>query len=102
LHIQGEPLKLGHCVGASTIRRILKLGRIPPTPSRPIDTTWRRFLRTQASTMPAVDLFHVDCAVTLKRIFVYLAPKPVATTYTSWDDQPSDRSVDHPSRPATS
>ncbi|MCU1661069.1 MAG: hypothetical protein JWR58_1134 [Pseudonocardia sp.] len=52
--------------------------------------------------MPAVDLFHVDCAVTLKRIYVYLAPKPVATTYTSWDDQPSDRSVDHPSRPATS
>ena len=49
--------------------------------------------------MPAVDLFHVDCAVTLKRIFVYLAPKPVATTYTSWDDQPSDRSVDHPARP---
>jgi hypothetical protein len=54
--------------------------------------------------MPAVDLFHVDCAVTLKRIdiYIYLAPKPVATTYTSWDDQPSDRSVDHPSRPETS
>src|SRR5664279_1741708 len=69
--IQGELLKVGSRVGASTIRRILKQLRVPLAPTRADRTSWRQFLRTQASTMPACDSFPVDCAVTLQRIYVF-------------------------------
>ena len=57
--IQGELLGLGIRVGASTVRRVLKRLRIPPAPHR-ARSTWRQFLRTQATTMLACDEIMID------------------------------------------
>jgi RNA polymerase sigma factor (sigma-70 family) len=44
--------------------------RIPPAPQR-TRSTWRQFLHTQATTMLACGFFHVDGAVTLRRLYVF-------------------------------
>ena len=77
--IQGELLGLGIRVSASTVQRVLKRLLIPPAPQRN-HSTWRHFLRTQATTMLACGFFHVDCVITLHRVYVFFVIE-VGTRY---------------------
>jgi putative transposase len=68
--IRGELRGLGIEVSRAAIQRLLRHRRVPPAPERD-QTTWRRFLAAHAATALACDFAHVDCAVTLKRVYVF-------------------------------
>ena len=66
--VRGELLSLGHRVAASTIAKVLKSHDIDPAPQR-TSSTWRQFLRRQATGIVACDFFSVD-TVSLRRLYV--------------------------------
>ncbi|MFI0821961.1 IS3 family transposase [Streptomyces sp. Rer75] len=70
VRIQGELRRLGHRVAAATIRRVLRRFGLPPAPRRASQQTWRSFLHSQAHTLLACDLMHVE-AVFLRHLYVF-------------------------------
>ena len=57
--VQGELVKLGHPIAASTVWQILHDAGIGPAPRR-AGPTWQQFLTAQARGILAVDFVHVD------------------------------------------
>src|SRR6266487_4151471 len=66
--IQGELLKLGYRVSATTIRGVLRRHRVPPAPRRQ-GPTWSQFLKAHAGAIVACDFLTVD-AVLLRTLYV--------------------------------
>ena len=58
VRIQGELRKLGICVSATSIRRVLRRAGLGPAPRG--GRTWAEFLRPQAQSVLATDFFTVD------------------------------------------
>jgi transposase InsO family protein len=56
--IQGALKNVGHCVGRSTIRRILRATGLPPVPHRP--TSWQTFLKAHWGAIAGADFFTTE------------------------------------------
>jgi putative transposase len=56
--IQGALKNVGHRVGRSTIRRILKAAGLPPVPQRP--TSWQTFLNAHWGAIAGADFFTTE------------------------------------------
>jgi putative transposase len=62
--IQGELRKLGHRLGRSTIRDLLKRAGVPPAPQRSRQgDSWRTFFRHYQEQVLACDFFQVETAL---------------------------------------
>jgi len=68
--VQGELVRLGHPVAASTVWQILHDAGIDPAPRR-AGPTWKQFLTAQARGILAVDFVHVD-TVLLRRVYALI------------------------------
>ena len=68
--VQGELVKLGHPIAASTVWQILQTAGIDPA-ARRSGPTWKQFLTAQACGVLAADFVHVD-TVLLRRIYALI------------------------------
>jgi putative transposase len=68
--VQGEMVRLGHPIAASTVWQILHDAGIGPAP-RCTGPTWKQFLTAQAHGIIAVDFVHVD-TVLLRRLYALI------------------------------
>jgi transposase InsO family protein len=68
--VQGELVRLGHQIAASTVWQILHDAGIDPAPRR-TGPTWKQFLTAQALGILAADFVHMD-TVLLRRLYALI------------------------------
>jgi hypothetical protein len=68
--VQGELVRLGHPIAASTVWQILHDAGMDPAPRRS-GPTWKQFLTVQARGILAADFVHID-TVLLHRIYALI------------------------------
>src|SRR5436190_12343308 len=68
--VQGELVRLGHPIAASTVWQILHDAGIGPAPRRS-GPTWKQFLIAQARGILAADFVHID-TVLLRRVYALI------------------------------
>jgi putative transposase len=77
--IQGELVRLGHRIGATTVWEILTAAGLDPAPRRS-GPTWREFLTEQARGIIAGDFVHIDL-IDLRRVYALVfQPTPHTPT----------------------
>ena len=68
--VQGELVRLGHPIAASTVWQILHDAGTGPAPRR-TGPAWKQFLTTQARGILAADFIHID-TVLLRRVYALI------------------------------
>ncbi len=63
---------VGHEIGRSTIRRILKRNGIPPAPRRARDSNWREFISRHMHNTVAADFFTVEVVTPYALVTFYV------------------------------
>jgi len=96
--VQGELVKLGHPIAASTVWQVLHDAGISPAPRR-TGPTWKQFLTAQARGILAADFVHVDTAL-LRRIYALIIIEHGARrAYLAGITRTPRRRMDHASSP---
>ena len=98
--VQGELVRLGHPIAASTVWQILHDAGIDPAPRR-TGPTWKQFLTTQARGILAADFIHID-TVLLRRVYALIIIEH-GTRRAIWPASPPIRAAHgQPKPPVTS
>jgi hypothetical protein len=96
--VQGELIRLGHRIAASTVWQILHDVGIEPVPRRS-GPTWRQFLTAQAKAVLAVDFLHVDTIVLRPDLRPDRGRARLPSGTSAGGERAPGRGVDHPGRP---